>query len=121
MVQNHFSFLLKHLICCLFSDEIRTHLHDHFEHKFGKWMVRSKKGIVCVPLNCLGPWHQLHWDHEKVGVQALNMGDVGLPIYAGTDQFSSFVPIMQVIPNVHLRDTISHLFLDMVEDCVFSL
>lgn len=87
-------------------------------------MVGSKTGIVRVPLNCLGPWHQLHWDgHEKIGVQALDMGDVGLPIYAGKDQFSTFVPIMRVIPNVRLGDAIGHLFLDMVENygCVFSL
>jgi hypothetical protein len=98
-------------------DETRTHLHDHFEHEFDKRMVGSKTGIVRVPLNCLGPWHQLHWDgHEKIGVQALDMGDVGLPIYAGKDQFSTFVPIMRVIPNVRRGDTIGHLFLDMIED-----
>lgn len=77
-----------------------------------------------MPLNCLGPWHQLHWDgHKKIGVQALNMGEVGLPIYAGKDQFLSFVPIMQVILNVRLRVTIGHFFLDMVEDygCVCYL
>ena len=70
-----------------------------------------------MPLNCLGSLHQLHWDgHNKIGVQALNKGDVGLSIYAGKDQFSTFVPVMQVIPNVHLEDTIGHLFLDMVKD-----
>jgi len=59
--------------------------------------------------------------NEKVGVQTLDMGEVGLPIYAGKDQFSTFVPIMQVIPNVCLGNTIEHLFLDMVEDygCMF--
>jgi len=106
------------------SDETRIHLHDHFEHEFDKRMAGLKTAIKRVPLDCLGPWHQLHWDgHEKVGVQALNMGDVGLPIYAGKDQFSTFVPIMRVMPNVRLRHTIGHLFLDMVEDygCVFSL
>lgn len=104
------------------SDETREHLHDHFEHEFDKQMVGSRNGIVRVPLDCLGPWHQLHWDgHEKVGVQALDMGEVGLPIYAGKDQFSTFVPIMRVVPNVRLGDTIGHLFLDMVEDygCMF--
>ena len=85
-------------------------------------MVGSKTGIVHVPLDCLGPWHQLHWDgHKKVGSQALDMGGVGLPIYAGKDQFSTFVLIMRVMLNVHLGDTIGHLFLDMVKDhgCVF--
>jgi hypothetical protein len=119
-----FLFYLNILNVVYFSDETRTHLHDHFEHEFDKRMVGLKKGIVRVPLDCLGPWHQLHWDgHEKVGVQALNMGDVGLPIYAGKDQYSTFVPIMRVIPNVRLGETIGHLFLDMVEDygCASSL
>lgn len=77
---------------------------------------------MCVPLNCLGPWHQFHWDgHEKIGSQALEMGGVGLPIYAGKDQYSTFVPIMRVLPNVRLGDTIGHFFLDLVEDygCAF--
>jgi hypothetical protein len=85
-------------------------------------MVSSKAGITHVPLDCLGPWHQLHWDgHEKIGSQALDMGGVGLPVYAGKDQYSSFVSVMRVTPNVHLADTIGHLFLDMVEDyrCAF--
>jgi hypothetical protein len=64
-------------------------------------MIGSRTGITRVPLDCLGPWHQLHWDgHEKVGSQALDMGGVGLPVYAGKDHFSSFVPIMRVLPNV---------------------
>lgn len=59
----------------------------------------------------------LHWDgHEKMGSQALDMGGVGLPIYAGKDQFSSFVPIMRVIPNVCLGNTIGHFFLDLIEE-----
>jgi hypothetical protein len=36
------------------------------------------------------------------------MGDVALLIYAGKDQFSSFVPIMCVISNVHLGGIIGH-------------
>ena len=124
VLHNHVSFLHKHLNVIYFSDETRAHLHDHFEHEFDKRMVGSKTGFVRVPLDCLGPWHQLHWDgHEKIGGQALDMGGVSLPIYAGKDQFSTFVPVMQVIPNVCLGNTIGHLFLDMVEDygCEFSL
>jgi hypothetical protein len=98
------------------------HLHDHFDAEFDKCFVRPKDGIDCVPLDCLGPWHQLHWDgHEKLGTQALDMGGLTLPIYAGKDQFSSFVPVMWVIPNVCLRWTIGYFFLDVVEEygCVY--
>jgi len=104
--------------------DTRKQLHDNFESEFDKWMIGSKTGITQVLLDCLGPWHQLHWDgYEKIDSQALDMGGVGLPVYAGKDQFSSFVPIMQVLPNVHLGDTIGYLFLDMVEDhgCMFHI
>jgi hypothetical protein len=97
-------------------DETRQHLHDHFDEEFDKRFVGSKDAINRVPLDCLGPWHQLHWDgHEKLGAQALDMGGLALPIYAGKDQFSSFVPFMRVVPNVRLGKTIGHLFLDFVE------
>ena len=63
--------------------------------------MELKGAIDGVSLDCFGPWHQLHWDgHKKLGSQALDMGGVVLLIYAGKDQFSSFVPIMQVIQNV---------------------
>jgi hypothetical protein len=58
-------------------------------------MVGLKTGIVHVLPDFLVIWHQLYWDgNEKVGSQALDMGGVGLPIYAGKDQISTFVPIM---------------------------
>lgn len=99
------------------SDETRQLLHDTFDAEFDLRFVGSKGVIDRVPLDCLGPWHQLHWDgHEKLGDQALDMGGVGLPIYAGKDQFSSFVPVMRVIPNSRLEHTIGHFFLDFVEE-----
>src|SRR5271156_2764532 len=66
------------------SEETRRNLHDNYEEEFDKHFMDSKGAIDRVPLDCLGPWHQLHWDgHEKMGSQALDMGGVGLPIYAG--------------------------------------
>jgi hypothetical protein len=44
------------------------------------------------------------------------MGDVALPIYAGKDQISSFVPVMHMIPNDCIAKTIGHFFLDTVEE-----
>ena len=80
-------------------------------------MVGSKGEIPHMPLNCLSPWHQLYWDgHKKIGIQVPNMEEVSLPMYTDKDQFSAFVLIMQVISNVCLEVTISHLFLDMVEN-----
>lgn len=99
-------------------------MHDHFDAEFERRFVGSKDAIERVPLDCLGPWHQLHWDgHKKLGNQALDMGGVGIPIYAGKDQFSSFVPVMRVIPNSRLEKTIGHFFLDVVEEyeCGFHI
>ncbi|KAL0955346.1 hypothetical protein HGRIS_001595 [Hohenbuehelia grisea] len=97
-------------------DELRSKLHDHFDHEFDKRMIGSKDRIERVPLNCLGPWHQLHCDgHEKLNSQALAMGSVLLPIYAFKDQFSTFVPLMDLVPNVRNQHIICHLFLDLVE------
>ncbi|KAL0945345.1 hypothetical protein HGRIS_000843 [Hohenbuehelia grisea] len=97
-------------------DELREHLHDHFDEEFDKRFIGSRGAIDCIPLNCLGPWHQVHCDgHEKLNDQALNMGTVKLPIYAFKDQFASFVLAMQVLPNVRNKETICHLFLDLVE------
>jgi hypothetical protein len=107
-----------------YSDETRQHLHDHFDEEFDQRFVGSKTAIDRVPLDCLGPWHQLHWDgHEKLGAQALDMGGVALPIYAGKDQFSSFVPVMRVIPNSRLGETIGHFFIDFAEEygCKFDV
>lgn len=99
-------------------------MHDHFDAEFDRRFVGSKDAIERVPLDCLGPWHQLHWDgHEKLGDQALDMGGVGIPIYAGKDQFSSFVPVMRVVPNSRLEKTIGHFFLDVVQEyeCEFQI
>ncbi|KAG1739727.1 hypothetical protein EDB19DRAFT_1635630 [Suillus lakei] len=99
------------------SDEIRQILHDHFDAEFDARFVGSKDAIDCVPLDCLGPWHQQHADgHEKLSAQALRMGDITLPIYAFKDQFSTFVPYMCCLPNVRLSNVIGHVFLDLVEE-----
>ncbi|KAL0957505.1 hypothetical protein HGRIS_001298 [Hohenbuehelia grisea] len=98
------------------GDELRSKLHDHFDHEFDKRMIGLKDRIERVPLNCLGPWHQLHCDgHERLNSQALAMGSVSLPIYAFKDQFSTFVPLLDLVPNVRNQQTICHLFLDLVE------
>lgn len=109
---NHFRATL-----ILFRDETRQVLHDHFDDEFDARFVGSKDAIDRVPLNCLGPWHQLHGDgHEKLAAQALMMGGVTLPIYAMKDQFLTFVPIMRVMPNVRLGNSIGHFYLDLIEE-----
>ncbi|KIL60347.1 hypothetical protein M378DRAFT_110253 [Amanita muscaria Koide BX008] len=101
----------------LSRDECRSILHDHFDEEFDTRFIRSKGAIDRIPLNCLGPWHQIHCDgHEKLNSQALEMGIVTLPIYAFKDQFSTFVLTMQVLPNIRRVETIGHLYLDLAKD-----
>jgi hypothetical protein len=44
------------------------------------------------------------------------MGGLALLVYAGKDQYASFVPILWFILNVCLSETIGHFFLDFVEE-----
>ncbi|KAF4568635.1 hypothetical protein EYR36_010648 [Pleurotus pulmonarius] len=98
-------------------DELRTYLHDNFDEEFDRRFIRGRNGIDRVPLNCLGPWHQIHCDgHEKLNAQALEMGPVSIPIYGFKDQFSAFVVSLKVVPDSRNVETICHLFLDLVEE-----
>ena len=104
-------------LCVITRDDVRELLHDHFDEEFENRFVEPKAIIDWVPLNCLGLWHQIHSDgHEKIAGQALDMGGVSLPIYAYKDQFSTFLLIMRVLPDVRLGTTIGHFYLDLVEE-----
>jgi hypothetical protein len=99
-----------------FSDDVRNILHQHFDAEFEKRFIGMKPAIERIPLDCMGPWHQQHCDgHEKLSHLALGMGDVSLPIYGFKDQYSAFVPLLVVLPNVRLAIIIAHLYLDYVE------
>lgn len=106
------------------STELRTILHDHFDHEFesrfvGKQRVRNHR----TPLYSLGPWHEEHSDgHEKLAEQGLNIGSgIHLPIYATKDQFSSWLHALVVMPNVRNQNAMAHFYLDLIEgrDCEY--
>ena len=76
-----------------------------------------RAGIPRVPLDCIGPMHQIHVDgHEKLSSQALRLGTVTLPIYGYRDLWGGLVFRLVVLPNVRLASTCAHLFLDFVEE-----
>ncbi|KAJ7885240.1 hypothetical protein B0H13DRAFT_2235309 [Mycena leptocephala] len=54
--------------------------------------------------------------HEKIGAQALKMGDVGLPIYGWKDKWTADLLKMNVVPNCRSNAAIGHLFLDFIEE-----
>ena len=103
------------LLC--FSDELRAVLHDHFDDEFDmRFPGKYRAAIPRVPLDCIGPMHQVHVDgHEKLSAQALRLGTVSLPIYAYRDLWGGYIHILTVLPNVRLASTCAHLFLDFAE------
>ncbi|KAI1794272.1 hypothetical protein LXA43DRAFT_883738, partial [Ganoderma leucocontextum] len=98
-------------------DELRAILHDHFDHEFDRrFPGRSRDLIPRVPLDCIGPMHQVHVDgHEKLSSQALRLGTVTLPIYGYKDLWGGYVLDLVVLPNVRLASTCAHLHLDFAE------
>lgn len=102
---------------CGASDELRTVLHDHFDLEFDRrFPGKMRDAIPRVPLDCIGPMHQVHVDgHEKLSSQALRLGTVTLPIYAFRDLWGGLVFMLVVLPNVRLASTCAHLYLDFVE------
>ncbi|KAJ7708008.1 hypothetical protein B0H14DRAFT_3119448 [Mycena olivaceomarginata] len=77
----------------------------------------QKKKIYRHPLSALGPFHEVSSDgHEKLGQQALKMGDVGLPIYGWKDKWTAYLLKLAVVPNCRTNAAIGHLFLDFLEE-----
>ncbi|KAF8479906.1 hypothetical protein JB92DRAFT_2800660 [Gautieria morchelliformis] len=96
--------------------ECRKILHDHFNEEFEYRFAESRK-IKRKPLLAVGPFHKFHWDgHEKLGGQALGMGPIGLPIYGGKDEWSSYLVKLVVMPSVWLARAIAHVKLDVIEE-----
>lgn len=76
-------------------------------------------GARAIPrskLSAIGPFHQDHSDgHDKLNAQALQMGDVALPIYGTKDQWSGCIKHLVTIPDNRLATTIGHVHLDCIE------
>ncbi|KAJ6538251.1 hypothetical protein DFH09DRAFT_1399594 [Mycena vulgaris] len=72
---------------------------EHYPLGFdNRFPGRRKVAIPHTALNSNGPFHKVSSDgHEKLGKQALDMGDIGLPIYSRTTA------------------AIGHLYLDFIE------
>ncbi|KAF7302852.1 hypothetical protein MKEN_01247400 [Mycena kentingensis (nom. inval.)] len=78
---------------------------------------RKKSQVFRTPLAAFGPYHEISADgHEKLGAQALQMGGVGLPIYALKDKWTAELLKMDVVPNDRTNAAIGHLFLDFVAE-----
>jgi hypothetical protein len=77
----------------------------------------KKHKIYRHPLSALGPFHEVSsGGHEKIGAQALKMGDIGLPIYGWKDKWCAYLLKINVVPNYRTNAAIGHLFLDFIEE-----
>ncbi|KAK7016554.1 hypothetical protein R3P38DRAFT_2461054, partial [Favolaschia claudopus] len=66
-------------------------------------------------LNACGPFHEISsGGQEKLGKQALDMSDIGLPIY-GSGVTTYLSCLMGFFPNSRTAAAIGHLFLDFIE------
>lgn len=73
--------------------------------------------VVRVPLLSFGPLHEVSGDgHEKLNAQALQMGDIALPIYAYRDKWSGFILKIILLPDVRTAASIGHLYLDLIQE-----
>ena len=98
-------------------DKLRGILHDHYDHEFDRRTPgKGRTQIPRVPLDCIGPMHQVHIDgHEKLSSQALRLGPVSLPIYAYRVLWGGYLLLLVVLPSVRLASTCAHLHLDFAE------
>ncbi|KAF7301184.1 hypothetical protein MIND_00682900 [Mycena indigotica] len=80
-------------------------------------LAAKKTQIHRTPLSALGPFHEICSDgHEKLGAQALQMGGIGLPIYAFKDKWTAKLLKINVVPNDRTNAAIGHLYLDFVAE-----
>ncbi|KAL0952590.1 hypothetical protein HGRIS_006845 [Hohenbuehelia grisea] len=92
-------------------------MHDEYPLGFDqRFPGRTKPTIPRGTLTALGPFHEVSADgHEKISAKALQMGDVGIPIYGYKDKWTSTGLGVYVVPNCRLAEAIGHLHLDFLE------
>lgn len=101
-------------------------MHTYYPEGFDlRFPGKKQRPTPCTALFSLGPFNEVSVDgHEKLGQQALRMGDLSLPIYAYKDKWSDALLKINLVSNSRLPGTIGHLFLDFVEEsgglCSFS-
>ncbi|KAJ7867826.1 hypothetical protein B0H13DRAFT_2351762 [Mycena leptocephala] len=58
---------------------------------------------------------KFHRMDEKLGKQALEMGDIGLPIYGYKDKWSGTFSFIEFVPNSRTAAAIGHFYLDFIQ------
>ncbi|KAJ7767164.1 hypothetical protein B0H16DRAFT_1716801 [Mycena metata] len=114
---NYFKTVLQQEGLMIPRDTIRQIMLEHFPLGFDNRFPGKKKSVIPrTPLNSNGKFHEVSSDgHEKLGKQALDMGDIGLPIYGYKDKWSDNIPFIQFVPDSRTAAAIGHLYLDFIE------
>ncbi|KAJ7082792.1 hypothetical protein C8R44DRAFT_894703 [Mycena epipterygia] len=114
---NYFKTVLQQEGIMIPRDTIRQIMLEHFPLGFDhRFPGKRKAPVPRTPLNSNGPFHEISCDgHEKIGKQALDMGDIGLPIYGYKDKWSDTVLFLSFVPNSRKAAAIRHLYLDFIE------
>ncbi|KAJ7711841.1 hypothetical protein B0H16DRAFT_1667713 [Mycena metata] len=97
---------------------VREIMHDHFDSGFTLRFPGHKKAqIPRVGLSSMGTFHEVSADgREKLSSQALQMGEIGLPIYAYKDKYSDNLLRLVLTPNSRTAAAGGHLHLDLIEE-----
>ncbi|KAJ7711343.1 hypothetical protein B0H14DRAFT_3099359 [Mycena olivaceomarginata] len=100
---NYFKTLLQQEGLMIPRDPICKIMVEQFPLGFqNRFPGKKKSTIPRTALHSNGPFHEISSDgHEKLGKQALDMGDIGLPIYGYKDNQTAAA--------------IGHLYLDFIE------
>ncbi|KAJ7687071.1 hypothetical protein B0H14DRAFT_3101474 [Mycena olivaceomarginata] len=115
---NYVKSKLKDKLIMVPRHTVRSVMHEWFpEGPEIRFPGHNKTKILRRPLSALGPFHEVSSDgHEKLGTQALKMGDISLPIYGWKDKWTAYLLKLNVVPESRTNAVIGHLFLDFVEE-----
>ncbi|KAF6744660.1 hypothetical protein DFP72DRAFT_825334 [Ephemerocybe angulata] len=115
---NAFKSMLQDEYVMIPRDDVRELMHTIAPEGFEERRPGApRKEIPRVGLVSLGPFHEISADgHEKLNSQALQMGDISLPIYAYRDKWSGYILKIIVIPDARKAAPLAHVYLDLVRE-----
>jgi hypothetical protein len=98
-------------------ERIRALMQQHIPEGFDRRLPGNTKRKNRKPLTSIGPFREVSADgHEKLNRQALEMGDLNIPIYAYRDKWSGFILKLSAIPDSRQIGAIGHVYLDLIQE-----
>ncbi|KAJ6620215.1 hypothetical protein B0H10DRAFT_1946268 [Mycena sp. CBHHK59/15] len=131
--RNYFKTTLWQEDMMIPRDMVHKIMVEHFPLGFDtRFSGKRKTAIPPVALTAMGPFHEVSCDgHEKLGKQALDMGDIGLPIYGYKDTWSGTllsIPLQMTTDKgseigwqFAIQDALRHAFAPDVDPDVYAI